>query len=85
VKREVAVPTSNIIHTKSGELRLSTKVGTRYIVDTLQDDDGRECTICFEEFHKGDMIARMDCFCIFHKNCLERWFNKVRTCPLHKD
>jgi hypothetical protein len=31
--------------------------------------------------------SRMDCFCVFHEDCIETWFKKVnhRECPVHKD
>eukprot|EP01088_Endostelium_zonatum_P022283 TRINITY_DN9430_c0_g1_i2.p1 TRINITY_DN9430_c0_g1~~TRINITY_DN9430_c0_g1_i2.p1 ORF type:complete len:367 (-),score=53.63 TRINITY_DN9430_c0_g1_i2:10-1110(-) len=62
-------------------------VGSRYIVQVLEEDmkEG-ECTICFEEFKKGENIARLECFCIFHEDCVVEWFKKSNNkCPLHKD
>lgn len=26
-----------------------------------------ECVICFEEFEEGDVIARLECLCRYHK------------------
>lgn len=26
-----------------------------------------ECVICFEEFEEGDLIARLECLCRYHK------------------
>eukprot|EP01114_Cavostelium_apophysatum_P010241 TRINITY_DN2374_c0_g1_i1.p1 TRINITY_DN2374_c0_g1~~TRINITY_DN2374_c0_g1_i1.p1 ORF type:complete len:521 (+),score=55.18 TRINITY_DN2374_c0_g1_i1:104-1666(+) len=61
-------------------------IGSKYVEDVASDNlVGIECTICFEEFEKGDRIARMDCFCTFHIGCIETWFEKQRRCPLHKD
>jgi len=60
-------------------------VGSAYVVDIIHDCDGKECTICFEEFQTGDQIARLECFCVFHKGCVDEWFQKSRKCPLHKD
>lgn len=33
------------------------------------------------------LLSRMDCFCVFHEECIETWFKKVshRECPVHKD
>lgn len=31
-----------------------------------------ECVICFEEFEEGDVIARLECLCRYHKVCF--WF-----------
>jgi len=61
-------------------------LGYKYVEDVMKDaKPGVECTICFEEFENGDVIARMDCFCVFHKKCIELWFKKANKCPLHKD
>uniref|UniRef100_A0A6B2LWH5 RING-type domain-containing protein n=1 Tax=Arcella intermedia TaxID=1963864 RepID=A0A6B2LWH5_9EUKA len=31
------------------------------------------------------MTARMACFCLFHKDCIDAWFIKIdkKICPLH--
>jgi len=73
----------------------------------LQEDTGKECSICFDEFVKGtpttcheaaccrsewrlrgaagDVMSIMECFCMFHKACIEGWFTKhgKRECPVH--
>lgn len=59
-----------------------------YIVEVLNRDlDGKECTICFEEFLKGNTISRLMCLCVFHKKCIDSWFDKSKAtkCPLHTD
>jgi len=47
----------------------------------------KECFICDENFSKGQNVICLDCFCLFHKHCLEEWFQKSNTqrCPLHKE
>lgn len=60
-------------------------IGYHYLVDTIQKFDGTECTICFEEFQKGDIIARMECFCIYHKKCIDPWLKKAKRCPIHRE
>eukprot|EP01119_Soliformovum_irregulare_P000145 TRINITY_DN10107_c0_g1_i1.p1 TRINITY_DN10107_c0_g1~~TRINITY_DN10107_c0_g1_i1.p1 ORF type:complete len:295 (-),score=26.57 TRINITY_DN10107_c0_g1_i1:86-970(-) len=47
-------------------------------LDTVQ-----ECGICYEEYNLGDIGARLQCLCLYHKTCLEKWFEKTRGCPLH--
>jgi Ring finger domain len=47
---------------------------------------GRECEICFMEFEAEDTYARLECFCVFHKDCITSWFKKSNNqCPTHKD
>ncbi len=49
-------------------------VGTKYAEDVVKTyQPGLECTICFEEFREGEAIARMDCFCTFHKRCIDKY------------
>jgi hypothetical protein len=41
-----------------------------------------DCPICTEEWVFGDVIAELGCGHIFHKKCIDGWFNKGNnTCP----
>ena len=33
-----------------------------------------ECVICFEDFEPGVLLARLECLCKFHDDCLKRWW-----------
>uniref|UniRef100_A0A8B9DX38 RING-type E3 ubiquitin transferase n=1 Tax=Anser cygnoides TaxID=8845 RepID=A0A8B9DX38_ANSCY len=50
--------------------------------DVLSKDTG-ECAICLEELQQGDTIARLPCLCIYHKGCIDEWFEVNRSCPEH--
>ncbi|XP_066506211.1 E3 ubiquitin-protein ligase znrf1 [Hoplias malabaricus] len=53
-----------------------------YNDDVLARDAG-ECVICLEELLQGDTIARLPCLCIYHKSCIDSWFEINRSCPEH--
>ncbi|XP_061838297.1 E3 ubiquitin-protein ligase znrf2-like [Nerophis lumbriciformis] len=53
-----------------------------YNKDILSRDSG-ECAICLEELEQGDTIARLPCLCIYHKGCIDEWFEVNRSCPEH--
>nr|XP_009678031.1 PREDICTED: E3 ubiquitin-protein ligase ZNRF1 [Struthio camelus australis] len=53
-----------------------------YNDDVLTKDAG-ECVICLEELLQGDTIARLPCLCIYHKSCIDSWFEVNRSCPEH--
>ncbi|EDV25422.1 uncharacterized protein TRIADDRAFT_23613 [Trichoplax adhaerens] len=55
-----------------------------YNEDRLQSDSG-ECVICFEELVAGEVIARLPCLCVYHKACIDKWFEVNRVCPEHPD
>ncbi|XP_048765045.1 E3 ubiquitin-protein ligase ZNRF2-like isoform X2 [Ostrea edulis] len=59
-----------------------TKPRISYNEDVLVEDKG-ECVICFDELEKGDTIARLPCLCVYHKGCIDKWFEKNRSCPEH--
>ncbi|KAI1285447.1 E3 ubiquitin-protein ligase ZNRF1 [Halotydeus destructor] len=60
-----------------------TKPRISYNEDILTDDKGDECVICLEDLSQGDTIARLPCLCIYHKNCIDSWFEVNRSCPEH--
>ncbi|XP_073667618.1 E3 ubiquitin-protein ligase znrf2 [Paramisgurnus dabryanus] len=59
-----------------------TKPRVTYNEDVLVKDTG-ECAICLEELIQGDTIARLPCLCIYHKGCIDEWFEVNRSCPEH--
>lgn len=59
-----------------------TKPRVTYNEDVLSKDVG-ECAICLEELVQGDTIARLPCLCIYHKGCIDEWFEVNRSCPEH--
>ncbi|RMZ76039.1 hypothetical protein DV737_g5013, partial [Chaetothyriales sp. CBS 132003] len=48
------------------------------------DGNVQECSICMEEYDVGDELARLECWCKFHKHCIMSWLNKKAECPVHK-
>ncbi|XP_001198564.2 E3 ubiquitin-protein ligase znrf2 [Strongylocentrotus purpuratus] len=59
-----------------------TKPRIVYNEDVLTLDSG-ECVICLEDMLQGDTIARLPCLCIYHKSCIDSWFERNRSCPEH--
>ncbi|KAG7280476.1 hypothetical protein CRUP_033777 [Coryphaenoides rupestris] len=58
------------------------KTRLAYNKDILSKDSG-ECAVCLEEMEQGDTIARLPCLCIYHKGCIDEWFEVNRSCPEH--
>ncbi|CAI5690166.1 unnamed protein product [Oreochromis niloticus] len=58
------------------------KTRLTYNKDILSRDSG-ECAICLDELEQGDTIARLPCLCIYHKGCIDAWFEVNRSCPEH--
>lgn len=59
-----------------------TKPRLSYNEDVLTKDAG-ECAICLDDMTQGDTIARLPCLCIYHKGCIDEWFEVNRSCPEH--
>jgi len=60
-------------------------VGSKYVEEVLKVKREDECGICYEDFREGDTVARLDCFCIYHKRCIDAWFVRGNKCPVHKE
>uniref|UniRef100_A0A6C0C7A3 RING-type E3 ubiquitin transferase n=1 Tax=viral metagenome TaxID=1070528 RepID=A0A6C0C7A3_9ZZZZ len=42
-----------------------------------------ECCICLEKYKENDILIKLKCNHMFHKECLEPWFNNnKKSCPL---
>lgn len=40
-----------------------------------------ECSICYEPLVHP--VALLNCFCKYHKDCIQSWFERNPSCPLH--
>ena len=55
-------------------------INTLVVCDELPDNI---CSICLDEFKEDDILKKLNCEHIFHKDCLEPWLNNNnRNCPL---
>ncbi|KAJ3413268.1 hypothetical protein HDV05_008254 [Chytridiales sp. JEL 0842] len=58
--------------------------GSQYVDYIVKDGMAvKECVICFEDMRPGNVLVRMDCFCVYHKHCVEGWFQRKKSCPVH--
>eukprot|EP01084_Bolivina_argentea_P056917 104081_1 len=49
--------------------------------EDVMDDKNRECAICKDKFHKGEMLKELPCTHRFHKDCIMPWLTRRNTCP----
>eukprot|EP01125_Pyxidicula_operculata_P000488 TRINITY_DN10510_c0_g1_i1.p1 TRINITY_DN10510_c0_g1~~TRINITY_DN10510_c0_g1_i1.p1 ORF type:complete len:319 (+),score=37.51 TRINITY_DN10510_c0_g1_i1:38-958(+) len=51
-----------------------------------QITENSECAICREEYQPSQPVARLQCLCLFHVDCIKNWFMKteIKVCPVHK-
>jgi hypothetical protein len=47
-----------------------------------QDEKDAECTICMAHFEPGETLRRLQCFHIYHTNCIDQWLKTSSKCPL---
>jgi hypothetical protein len=39
------------------------------------------CSICLEDFIEGGEVIRLECFHVFHNNCIRDWAKSSEICP----
>ena len=44
--------------------------------------NSNECAICLDKIENNKNIILLNCDHYFHKNCLDNWFVKSKTCPI---
>ncbi|KAF8455878.1 hypothetical protein BGX38DRAFT_113739 [Terfezia claveryi] len=80
------VSSSNTMAIDTSEGEVSTATGTPPLPSTKGTCRKKaECVICFEEFEVGELIARLECLCRYHKSCIREWFDRKGNgdCPVH--
>ncbi len=40
-----------------------------------------ECCICYEGLKSENVVVRLSCDHMYHKECIEEWFKEKRICP----
>lgn len=70
---------------ESGPLLASKgSVATMPRIAVTEEERGRECAICLEEFEVGCEAQEMPCKHHFHSGCMEKWLGMQGTCPVHR-
>ena len=51
------------------------------IIQDLEDNLIKECSICLNEMKIDDKLLILPCKHYYHKECITKWFKKSKTCP----
>lgn len=75
-----------IIKKCTGNCIKSFRIKNKTTIKKLNSNDEEnllnECSICLENYKKGDMIIILSCDHGFHESCLKEWFNNNNnSCP----
>ena len=64
------------------------KIDKKYLnnLEKFGEEYAKKCVICMENYKENDEVETLPCFHIFHKNCIEQWFNNNNNnCPICKN
>ncbi len=51
--------------------------------DAARLNEGRgNCVVCLEQFEAAQLVRRLQCLCVFHKECVDRHFAENEQCPV---
>jgi hypothetical protein len=53
----------------------------------VQQDDipkEKQCVVCLSEFQPGEQVRTLRCNHSFHKDCVDTWLHRNKTCPICK-
>lgn len=64
---------------------ISAVLGGRDIGTVDTELAGPACSVCLVDFEHNDMLCRLPCMHVFHKDCVHKWLrNSSKLCPLCK-
>ncbi len=52
--------------------------------ESIQDDPGKCCAICIDNFGNGDIVRELPCKHEFHASCVDEWLQTTPLCPMCK-
>jgi hypothetical protein len=59
------------------------KLFSETITESIEEKYQSECNICMDEYKVKDVIAKLSCNHVFHKDCIQNWLcNERVTCPV---
>ena len=52
-------------------------------IENIECQNSKEdCCICYNEYAKGEIIGKLKCGHLYHKDCVVKWFDSNGTCPM---
>ena len=55
---------------------------TYFLQNSTEACEQKACSICLEPYKDKDSLRLLNCKHCYHKECIDIWFNKKKTCPL---
>ncbi|KAK6141250.1 hypothetical protein DH2020_025005 [Rehmannia glutinosa] len=49
---------------------------------SVQDDDGKRCAVCLEDFESKQFVTLTPCNHMFHEDCIVPWVKSQGKCPV---
>ncbi|KAI3780435.1 hypothetical protein L2E82_10416 [Cichorium intybus] len=46
------------------------------------NEDGKRCAVCLDDFESGEMVTLTPCNHMFHENCIVPWLMSNNQCPV---
>lgn len=50
----------------------------------LKEQNELECSICMETIQRDEVMVKLECQHVYHYNCIHRWLECKRQCPICK-
>ncbi|KAL5573944.1 hypothetical protein UlMin_023541 [Ulmus minor] len=79
LKKEIYNPNTKRITTKVNLYYRDIPVNTK---DLDNEAEGKRCTICLEEFERGQEVMITPCKHMFHEECILPWIKSSGQCPV---
>ncbi len=71
-----------MLEMKKKERKIDMKNRIKDFVQSKYESEPKECSICYEDMVKGDIVTSLFCFHLFHFQCIEACLQTNTRCPV---
>ncbi|UJR10238.1 hypothetical protein I4U23_014451 [Adineta vaga] len=47
-----------------------------------KSDEENKCSVCWDDFEQNQILRRLRCFHLYHKDCIDKWLKDNNQCPI---
>lgn len=66
----------------TNNLKINLRQFATILISHCSEQERERCTVCLSDFETGDELRALNCAHLFHTECIDRWLQYNKKCPV---